>query len=112
MLPQKNRITGNNLIEKLKNKGKAVQSKNFTILFLKRKDKKPSRFAFVVSTKISKKAVERNKVKRRLRHVVSDNLDLLKKEKDVLVLVKRRIVKESMDFLKKEIGESFNKINQ
>lgn len=45
-----------------------------------------SRFGFLVSQKVSKKAVERNKIKRLLRETVSQNFSKIKPGKDVVVV--------------------------
>lgn len=68
-----------------------------------------SRFGFVVSARVSKKAVERNKMKRRLKDVVRKNMDNIKAGFDVIVIAsplsnkaKYQIIKEDlMGLLKK-----------
>lgn len=67
-----------------------------------------SRFGFVVSTKVSKKAVERNRIKRRLRDITRKSPDI-KIGFDVIIIVsplanraKYQIIKEDlMSLLKK-----------
>lgn len=46
-----------------------------------------TRFGFVVSKKFSKKAVDRNRVKRILREVIKNNLSNIKSGLDVVVVV-------------------------
>lgn len=60
-----------------------------------------NRFGFVVSQKISKKAVIRNKIKRRLREIIRNNLDKIKKNYNVIFIAKKGI--EEKEF--KEIKE-------
>jgi len=48
---------------------------------------KESRFGFIVSKKVSKKSVVRNKIKRWLRWVVRMNLMKIKKGIDVIIIV-------------------------
>lgn len=49
------------------------------------------RFAIIVSKKIDKKAVGRNKIKRQIRSFIKNLLADIKKGKDVLIIVKRDI---------------------
>jgi ribonuclease P protein component len=69
-----------------------VQGRIFGALFSAVKIKKNnlpcSRFGFVVSLKISKKAVERNKIRRRLQEAIRLNLSKIKKGVDVAVIAK------------------------
>lgn len=68
-----------------------------------------SRFGFVVSTKVSKKAVERNRIKRRLRDIIRKNIDNIKAGFDIVVIAsplsnkaKYQIIKDDLiDLLKK-----------
>jgi len=59
---------------------------------LKRNNLNISRFGIVIGSKISKKAVNRNKIKRRISEVIRLNLPNLKRGFDVVVLVKPDIV--------------------
>lgn len=45
------------------------------------------RFAIVVSNKISKKATERNKIRRRIKAVLRDNLSNFKQNIDIIITV-------------------------
>jgi ribonuclease P protein component len=64
MLAKKFRLTGDKDFEKIQKEGKVHQSANFGLAYLKRGDETPSRFGFIVSTKIAKDAVDRNRFKR------------------------------------------------
>ena len=59
-----------------------------------------SRFGFVVSQKVSKKAVIRNKIKRRLRELIRKNLPRIKSGFDGVFIVNRGL--EIMNFLELE----------
>jgi len=54
----------------LKEKGKKISSPLFGLVYLKSKE---SKFGWIVSKKISKKAVDRNKIRRRLAEAVKNN---------------------------------------
>lgn len=78
-------------------KGKTIAGK---LIFLKaqKNNLDVSRFGFVVSSKISKKAVIRNKIKRRLREVVKD----FKKGFDIIIIVKPEIINKTYQEIKSD----------
>lgn len=78
-------------------KGKTIAGK---LIFLKaqKNNLDVSRFGFVVSSKISKKAVIRNKIKRRLREIVKD----FKKGFDIIIIVKPEIINKTYQEIKND----------
>lgn len=76
----------------------------FFILRASRNELDYNRYGFVVSKKIDKRAVIRNKVKRTFRLCIENILDEIKSGYDMLFIVKRNIVSEppndSCSFLK------------
>jgi len=72
-----------------------------------RKDQQPSCFGFVISTKISKKAVVRNKIKRCLSESVRKLQKNMKKGYDVVFLVKSSIIKKGCFGIEKEVENAF-----
>lgn len=103
MLPRKYRLVETNSFERAKKKGSVFQSKSFGMSVFKRKDNDVSQFGFIVSTKISKKAVERNKVKRLLRQPLLESLSQIKGGFDVVFLAKKEILKTNKEVLSKEV---------
>lgn len=85
MLPQKNRIKKQKDFEKIFKQGRAYKEKELFVKVLKREDSN-LRFGFVVSKKVSNKAVQRNKVKRRMREIVRSLLPNIKKGYDVVLV--------------------------
>lgn len=77
-------------------------------LFLKsaKSDLGTSRFAFVVGQKVSKKAVIRNKIKRRLREAVGSRLSSIKKGFDAVMVAQKGL--ETRGF--KELSAATEKI--
>jgi ribonuclease P protein component len=69
MLEQKNRIKKKKEIEEIFKKGQSFKQ-DFLILKTLKNNLTFSRFCFVVPKKVSKKAVDRNKIKRRIRQAV------------------------------------------
>lgn len=68
-------------------KGKRCQGKYFTLIYLSN-EMNFSRIAVVVNKKVGK-AVERNKIKRRIRDLFRTNKSLLKKSLDLLFIMKK-----------------------
>lgn len=88
MLPKKYRISKDKEYKKIFRRSKKVDTENFVFRVAKN-NLNVSRFGFVVSNKIDKRATRRNGIKRRLRTVVGENLDKIKLGFDVVILVKR-----------------------
>lgn len=86
MLLKTNRLTKKKDFEKLFKKGKSFKN-GFLILRLVQNNLEASRFGFIVSQKVSKKAVVRNKVKRRLRDIIRQNIKEAKKGLDIALIV-------------------------
>jgi len=105
MLPKENRLKKKKDFERVFEEGKGFGDK---FLFLKTMNNglNQPRFGFVVSTKISKKAVVRNRLKRRLRESVKPKLGKIKKEADIVLVALKGI--DSLGF--KEIEVSVDKL--
>lgn len=106
MLSSKNRIKRKIDFVRSEIDGSLYQSKSFGVSVYDRKDNLNSRFGFIISTKISKRAVIRNKIKRIISEVIRQNLSKIKKGLDVIFLIKPSIVK----LAKKEIEDEVIKI--
>lgn len=70
MLPRENRLVSDYDFRLTKERGNLVKRPFFLAVFYPRNDNKASRFGFVVSAKISKKSVERNRIKRLFREAI------------------------------------------
>lgn len=106
MLAKKNRLIGTENFKRVEEKGRVFQSENFGVAILDRKDTSPSKFAFVVSTKISKNASDRNTIRRRMRESVRLMVSELKDGLDVVFLAKTSILKASSDKVMKEVRQA------
>ena len=111
MLPRKYRLNNYLDIEKIKKEGKPLTSNHFSLLFLDRNDDKRVRVGFVVSKKISNRAVVRNKVKRRLSEAFRTVIEKINCNCDFLVLSKKSIVDLKKDELIGEINAILRKEN-
>jgi len=103
MLPEKFRLQDFGEIEKVKKEGKLIQNPLFGLLVLKREDNGLSRFAFIVSLKISKKSTKRNRAKRLLSEVVRSFLPEIKDGFDLVFLAKKSIIDKSFWDIKKQV---------
>jgi len=108
MLPKKNRLKKKKDFERVFKGGKSFK-KGFLILRFKENDLKINRFGFVVSKKISKKAVKRNQIKRRLREVVRSNIDFYKKGFDLVYISLPGLEKQNFQKIKDTILFLLNK---
>jgi len=103
MLAKKFRLTGGKDFKNVEVNGKTFQSANFGIAYLDKKDVCPPRFAFVVSTKISKEAVDRNTIKRHISETVRLMVNEVKEGYDVVFLAKPSIMRCPADEIAREV---------
>jgi len=96
MLPKENRLKKKKDFKEVFKKGKGFR-KDFLFLKIKNNSFKKIRFGFIVSREISKKAVIRNKIKRRLREIIKKELSKIKPGIDGVLIAKKGI--EKKDFL-------------
>ncbi len=93
MLNSKNRLKKKINFARIEIDGVMHQSRSFGMGVYNRKDDEPSHFGFIISTKISKKAVIRNRIKRIMSEVIRKNLKNLKNGYDILFLIKHQAAK-------------------
>jgi len=101
MLKKQNRLAR---ITKTK-ENKLFTSPLFNVRISNNKENK-TRFAFIVSKKIDKRAVIRNQTKRVLRSVVEEIIENLQTGKDVIIIAKKALVPKQ----KEEVIEQLNNI--
>ena len=100
-MPNKPNRIGRKLFGEILKKGMSCSGEFLYIKFITLSGEE-KRYSFVVSKKISKKAVIRNLIKRRARHVIKNNLTSIKTGYAIVFF-----------FNKKEVvGLSFNQIEQ
>ena len=106
MLNKKNRISNRQLIEKLFEKGRLYKNTYFTFKFLPSIEA-VSKFAIIVSKKISGKAVERNRLRRQVSEAIRLNIPTLKTNIISLVIAKPDAEKADYEELDKGITDFF-----
>ena len=102
MLKRENRIRLKKEFTEIKNKGRVLYSPFFGWLTYKENDDL-KKFGFIVSKKISKKAVDRNRIRRILSEIIRKNLDKFQNGTRVVFLTKKEILGKKYDEVEKEI---------
>ena len=86
-------------------KGKTIRKPNMSLVFLKN-ERHFTRFAVVVSKKVVKSAVKRNRIRRRVYEALRLNLDLIPKEYDyIFVIFSKEVLALPFSELEKQLGE-------
>lgn len=106
MLNKQNRLKKKKEIENVFKGGRSFYSKDLGIRF-KKNNLEDSRFCLVVSAKVSKKAVIRNKIKRRARYILRGDLEKIKKGFDIVVVINKQALLNDFDLFSSNIRESF-----
>lgn len=110
MLPKKHRLSLRTELKRVKKEGILVQGKLFSLLVSRQPEKnQPSRFGFIISSKIHKKAVKRNWAKRLLSEAISALNSKIEPGFDIVFLAKKKIVEADLDEIKKQIKRLFIK---
>ena len=105
MLNKKYRFHSRGGVKNAYKKGKTIRKPKMSLVFVPN-DRGFTRVAVVVSKKIDKRAVVRNRIRRRVYEVIRKNFDYLPKKTDYLFVVfSRDIVDMSYMELEKIIGE-------
>ncbi len=111
MLLKKYKLRKKNDFKYVFENGKYQNNSFIRLKIVKNNQIEISRFGFMVSSKISKKAVERNKIRRRLERIVQLNIRKIKTGFDVIILAKPEINKKDYMEIQKDLVNLFTKIN-
>lgn len=109
MLAKEQRLRHDKDIKALFAKGKSVFGMQIGIKF-KKNQLPTSRFTVVVGTKVSKRAVERNRLKRRLRAIVQKHFETIAPGYDVMILTKKEALTKTFAELETQACSLFKKI--
>ena len=110
MLPQINRLKKEKDIKKVLKEGEALNEEVLVLKVIKN-NLKNSRFGFIISGKISKKATIRNKIKRRLSETIRTKIKKIKTGADGLFIVKPGIEKKEIQDVDKIINKILFRAN-
>ncbi|MBI4812545.1 ribonuclease P protein component [Candidatus Falkowbacteria bacterium] len=110
MLPKINRLTKDKEFNNVFKRGKSSFDK---IIGAKTVENglKVNRFGVLVSAKISKKATERNKVKRQIRDITREELDKMKIGFDAVIITLPEIKNRTYQEIKFSLTRHFKKLN-
>lgn len=87
MLSFTHRFHGHGSLRYVYKNGQAVRSRLLTVKHVKNPHRKHSRFAVVVSKKVHKGAVGRNRIRRRIYEIIREELGSFSGVNDIVVLV-------------------------
>jgi ribonuclease P protein component len=104
VLKRENRIRLKKEFLEVKEKGRVLYSPLFGWLTYKENDDQ-KKFGFIVSKKISKKAVDRNRIRRILSQIVQKNLDKFENGTRLIFLTKQEILGKKMIEVEKEVNK-------
>ena len=107
MLPKQYRLPLRTELKRIKKEGKLFQGRLFGLLISHQPlaiSPQPSRFAFIISTKIHKKAVKRNRAKRLLAAALTEFLPQLRSGSDGVFLAKKTLIEANFSQIKQEVG--------
>ncbi len=108
MLNKKYRLSKNKDFEKVFRQGKFYSDKIVSLKFIPNQ-LDHNRFGIIVGLKVDRRAVVRNKVKRRLRSVIRSLFPVMKTSFDIILIAKPFIVGEDYQTIKEKIEKLFNK---
>ena len=110
MLPKDNRLSRKKDFERIA-KNSRIARGQFLVLKFVPNGMDVSRFGFIVSKKVSNKAVVRNKVKRRLREAVKDILPSIKKGYDIAIFAQKAIIEKNFEEISRDVEGALLKAN-
>jgi len=108
VLKKQDRLTKKKDFEEVRVKGSMIQSPLFGLNYLIGKDDK--KFGFIVSKKISKRAVDRNRIRRLLAESVRINIDKIGINIWGVFLAKKSLLGKKFGEVEEEVGRTLGKI--
>lgn len=94
MLAYKNRFHGHGSLRYVYSKGEAVRTQKITMKFTRNPHRKDSRFAVVVSKKVLKSAVGRNRIRRRVYEIIRHELPRIDGIFDCAIMIFSKDIKD------------------
>jgi ribonuclease P protein component len=107
MLSFQHRFHGHGSLRYVYKNGQAVRSHLLTVKHINNPHRKHSRFSIVVSKKVHKSAVGRNKIRRRLYEVIRAELPTMQPASDIALIV---FSDELMDMPFEELTETIRQL--
>ncbi len=112
MIPFNNRFHGHNSLRFVYNNGQAVRSHSVIIKFTTNPHRKRSRIAVVVSKKVLKSAVKRNRIRRRVYEYIRLKLPHISNVYDiVLIITSSELLTVTHKEITNQLDQLFNQSN-
>lgn len=108
MLKKEYRITHKKDFETILDKGKGFFTNTIGIKSIPN-NLNHSRFGIIISNKVLKKAVDRNKMRRQIRGVIKLNIDKIKNGVDVIIICRPSIKELNYEQIEAELIKIFKK---
>lgn len=110
MLSQKHRLRSQKEIQEIFRKGKSSIAGPLRLRMIRKDRSIPLQIAVLVPSRVAKKAVVRNRLRRRVREVVRLSLPrLLKTGWNAVLLVEKDITNMPLDYLREAVEDVFSK---
>lgn len=87
MLTYKNRFHGHGSLRYVYRNGQSVRTSLITVKYIVNPRRKNSRFSVIISKKVMKSAVRRNRLRRQIYEIIRQEIPTLKDHHDVAVMV-------------------------
>lgn len=110
MLPKESRLIKNKDFENVYKNGVAARAGHLLIKTIQN-DLSTTRIGVVVGKKVSNKAVDRNKIKRRLKALFRQNLSQIKPGYDLVVIPNKSIQNDTFQEIEQAFHQVLQKIN-
>lgn len=109
MLPKQNRLTKNKDFENIFASGLSLNSKLFKVSILKN-NLHYNRYGIIISNKVSKKAVLRNKAKRQIKAIIQQNQGKIRVSFDIVIVTHPSIINAPFIEIKQTLAYLFHKL--
>jgi len=106
MLPKENRLRTKYDFRRVKRIGKSAYSPYFTLLYAPAKNPQNLRFGLVASSKLDKRATQRNRARRLMREAIRKRLTDTKQGYDIILIAKNKIKGAKFE----EVSSSFDQV--
>lgn len=110
MFKKENRLTKKKEFDNVFQNGRSCYSKTLGVRIVDNK-LSDSRFGIMVSTKVSKKAIERNLIKRQIREIIKNELENLKTDKDCVIITLPLILGKKYQEIEKDLKYCFKRLS-
>lgn len=109
MLPKLNRITKDKEFEEIFRFGKSSFNAIIGVKALRKKIDY-NKYGIIVSAKISKKATERNKIKRQIREIIRFNLSQMRQGYMVVIICLPKIKEKKFEYMQNSLVKHFRRL--